>query len=392
MPPKSAQLKAANTIRAIVAQHLHESDSNERHEAVVKIAELLRAEMHCDAACPNDAETDDILNEAGTLFVSVRDKQEMENCIQTLCKGLAPDARERSIRRASVQQETRAASPQPQEQPTEREHRNDAVAQVAELTKQMAQLEQMVKESVSPQKQRKRRPPEKCPVCKCNKARCCCPPIDKTDEAIRKTKKSTEESHEEQSSTDEEVSDDVEESEESEETDEDEEEKSEHKSKRTSIDLDDPGVLLDPKQWGAATRANGELAVREAMRGFYEDETRKRKHEVHALTDIVAKLAKSLSKTSLDDAKKEVEKAGQRVIARLEYLAGFSRVGPKGAAAIEDSLLNQNLPKAVKKGRIQGRIEQKRYRGRGRGDQERGRGFKARGSATQANAPHPLNS
>ena len=128
------------------------------------------------------------------------------------------------------------------------------------------------------------------------------------------------------------------------------------------------------------------------MRGFYEDETRKRKHEVHALTDIVAKLAKSLSKTSLDDAKKEMEKAGQRVIARLEYLAGFSRVGPKGAAAIEDSLLNQNLPKAVKKGRIQGRIEQKRYRGRGRGDQERGRGFKARGPATPANAPHPLNS
>ena len=67
---------------------------------------------------------------------------------------------------------------------------------------------------------------------------------------MHKTKKSTEEPHEEQSSTEnEEVSDDVEESEESEETDEDEEEKSEHKSKRTSINLDDPGVLLDPKQW-----------------------------------------------------------------------------------------------------------------------------------------------
>ena len=78
---------------------------------------------------------------------------------------------------------------------------------------------------------------------------------------------------------------------------------------------------------------------------FYSEETKKRKHEVYALTDVAGKLAKALAQKSTKKMSKYIESAAKRCLSRLEFLAAYTRLGPKGAAAIEESLLDNSLPK-----------------------------------------------
>ena len=340
-------------------------DCQARLEAAKSAAETMAEVCGLQIAQEINEATYDKLTAFLAAAVEVaQEPEETYAAIEEAVRASAPEIREQSQQRQEHSPQP-AAPEQPPEQHVQREKARDDVRNLAQAVSQLEVAE------------KPKRKLARCEKCGETKAKCICLPDEsKKSEGKQKHKKATRSVEEEDSSTD--STDASGEGDTSSDTKSSTSSETQHTSskdmdRKKNVDLDEPGTLLNPHKWGRVVSVHGEVVLREALRDFYADETRKRKHEVQVLTDVAAKLGKALSRKKTDPRKaiKDIEGAAQRCLSRLEFLAGYARLGPKGAAAIEEALLDSKLPKDIRAARKQG----EKFRPRGRGGQEqRGRG------------------
>ena len=325
MPPKAAQLKAANEVRAMIAETLQASDGTARHAATVEIVKLLQAERDVDDAVDVAASTDDLLLQAGNLLQK-GDRAKSVRDIGTLLRGLAPDAREASEARSAMK-ERRTPSPQPNPRP----QREKAVLGVKELVHELDQ----VSDAAEAEKPRKR---QKCAGCGQTRAGCICrPDPPKPRQAVclsvKKSPSATvEEEQEDGTSSDEE-------SEASEEVEESEEE--ELHENADALDVDSPGVFLDAEQWPQLFKQAAVADIRRNIVTFYDAAfaSKDTKNDAEALVAMLLLQGQLLKRSQLHSRTKflSVKTVDRGISRHLNLLKAYpgSLVKKAGSIALD---------------------------------------------------------
>ena len=352
MPPKAATLKAANEIRALISEVLKSADTVARQDAALRTLTLLRAERGVEQIDASALSHDDVLLECGTIFTGCPqgDKDKAMKAIRTLLRGLAPDAVEASMHRQSP-----SKSPRPQ--------RPAAVAGVKAIVEA---LDRQQDDDPPPQRQPRR---QKCQDCGQPKSGCIC--VKHPTHTRRHQPESEAPSENDSSSSEEEEF----------EEDNGEEEVEQEDEEDTSLDIDSPGVFLNPEKWQQLFRVAQAGDIRRHISDFYAQafSTNSTKNDAQCLLDIMIFQGRMLSEIKSNIVAALAIKAADRAISRLEFLDRRASGDLRGAVVVETDLLQHNLPPKIRKARR-------------RADEAKKKGLASGGQQQQRRKPRPKDS
>lgn len=153
--------------------------------------------------------------------------------------------------------------------------------------------------------------------------------------------------------------------EEEDEEDEEEEEDmfTEHGSPITTVkvrklDLDDPGVVLDPTVWPRLATRYTTSELQSAIAIAYRDVFETTRHDANFISSVWLQFAATLRTAPNAEAVAEAVKGIRLCRARFEFMLG-KKHGALMASTVEAELLDQSLPADLRKARKAGRTAQK---------------------------------
>ena len=125
-----------------------------------------------------------------------------------------------------------------------------------------------------------------------------------------------------------------------------------------------PRFLLDGKKWPALAARFSNLELANALRAYYHEVLAATPHEMKFIVDILMTFADTLrglpSSKEVENAKNCLITGVARSIGRLEFYRAKILSGNTAAASLESSLLDEALPKAIRKARKEGKTQSRR--------------------------------
>ena len=128
----------------------------------------------------------------------------------------------------------------------------------------------------------------------------------------------------------------------------------------SKLDVNNPRFLLNNNVWPQLVKAASDLELSNALRSYYADVQQREPHELKCMVDILTSLAQALRVLQEAPPEKPIVSAIGRAIGRLEFYRSKVVVGNAGAAALETALLDERLPKHLRKARHAARKAQKK--------------------------------
>ena len=147
------------------------------------------------------------------------------------------------------------------------------------------------------------------------------------------------------------------------EEDEEDEEEEEVQSTRSTgrmkrLDLNDPGIVLDPQMWTRLATKNSSADLESAIKVQYRDVFDTLRHDATFMASVWMQFSAVLSKSPNAGAVAEAVKGIRLCRARFEFMLG-KKQGTLMASVVEAELLDQALPSDLRRARKAGRRAQK---------------------------------
>ena len=188
--------------------------------------------------------------------------------------------------------------------------------------------------------------------------------VSTTRAATRKTKKKKARDKDEDDESDEDDDDDDDEDEEDDDADDDaddaaDEADEEDEESEEEVDPRNPRDLLDYKKWPELSRENTGTELQNALRIYYVGlSSGGGAFEAKFVWDILLSQAAALRADPPGEVRRAILATVRRAIGRLEFLNARLSM-PAGAAAVETTLLDENLPPELRKARRKAREAQR---------------------------------
>ena len=130
------------------------------------------------------------------------------------------------------------------------------------------------------------------------------------------------------------------------------------------LNCTNPRFLLDGNKWPSLVARFSDLELGNSLRAYYHEVATTTPHEMKFIVDILLTFAGTLRAISSDKemntAKTCLVAGVTRSIGRLEFYRARILSGNTAAATLESTLLDESLPKAIRKARREGKTQSRR--------------------------------